>query len=497
MRILSLFDGISCGQLALTRAGIPIEIYYASEIDKYAMQVTQKNFPKTIQLGDVSKIDFTKFIRKIDMIIGGSPCQDLSIAKANRQGLQGQRSGLFYKFVEAIRTIKPKYFLLENVASMSKENKDIITKKLGVEPIMINSALVSAQQRKRLYWCNWKIEQPKDKGIILKDILESDETWNDKSYSLTASYNGAVFPHDYLRKQRQMVAMPVPEATKKGFTEIQQGDCVDLSNMNSKTRRGRNMKDKSNCLTASECQFYQYIKPCALRNRGNGKQPELNKTDKANALTTVQTDSMVCQPISDNYFRKFGSKGKILNEDTDKSNTLTASAGTGGGNVPAVAKRVGGFYGQNTRWGIYSETGKSPTLTASMGLGGGHVPMTPVRLGQVGKGHQGERVYSVKGKSMCLSGDGGGKAILTKIDLPDGEYIIRKFTPIECERLQTLPDNYTEGVSKTQRYKAIGNGWTVDVIAHMFRELQKNKTDKKENKWIPMEQLEFNFGATI
>lgn len=444
MRILSLFDGISCGQLALTRAGIPIEIYYASEIDKYAMQVTQKNFPKTIQLGDVSKIDFTQFVGKIDMIIGGSPCQDLSIAKANRQGLQGQRSGLFYKFVEAIRTIKPKYFLLENVASMSKENRDIITKELGVEPIMINSALVSAQQRKRLYWCNWKIEQPKDKGIILKDILESGETWNDKGYSLTASYNGAVFPHDYLRKQRQMVA-----------------------------------------------------KPCALRNRGNRKQPEFNKTDKATALTTVQTDSMVCQPISDNYFRKFGSKGKILNENTDKSNTLTASAGTGGGNVPAIAKRVGGFYGQNTRWGIYSETGKSPTLTASMGLGGGHVPMTPVRLGQVGKGHQGERVYSVKGKSICLSGDGGGKAILTKIDLPDGDYIIRKLTPIECERLQTLPDNYTEGVSKTQRYKAIGNGWTVDVIAHMFRELQKNKTDKKENKWIPMTQLEFNFGATI
>ena len=445
MRILSLFDGISCGQLALTRAGIPIEIYYASEIDKYAMQVTQKNFPKTIQLGDVSKIDFTQFVGKIDMIIGGSPCQDLSIAKTNRQGLQGQRSGLFYKFVEAIRTIKPKYFLLENVASMSKENRDIITKELGVEPIMINSALVSAQQRKRLYWCNWKIEQPKDKGIILKDILESGETWNDKGYSLTASYNGAVFPHDYLRKQRQMVAEPI---------------LYNQYNQNT-------MRDKAGTVTT------------CVQNR------------------TAKRGMVVVEPISDNYFRKFGSKGKILNENTDKSNTLTASAGTGGANVPAVAKRVGGFYGQNTRWGIYSETGKSPTLTASMGLGGGHVPMTPVRLGQVGKGHQGERVYSVKGKSICLSGDGGGKAILTKIDLPDGEYIIRKLTPIECERLQTLPDNYTEGVSKTQRYKAIGNGWTVDVIAHMFKELQKNKTDKKENKWIPMEQLEFNFGAAI
>lgn len=151
MRVLSLFDGISCGQLALQRANIPVEVYYASEIDKYAIQITQKNFPNTIQLGDVNKIDFTQFIGRIDMVIGGSPCQDLSIAKVNRKGLKGERSGLFYKFVEAIRIIKPKYFLLENVASMSKEDKEIITKEFKAYPTMINSALVSAQQRKRLY----------------------------------------------------------------------------------------------------------------------------------------------------------------------------------------------------------------------------------------------------------------------------------------------------------------------------------------------------------
>lgn len=152
MRVLSLFDGISCGRVALERAGIPVEYYYASEIDKYAIKVALKNYPDTIELGDINAIDFKSLAGKIDLIIGGSPCQDLSVAKKNREGLSGKRSGLFWKFVEAVETIQPRFFLLENVASMSKENKDTITKALGVEPILINSSLVSAQQRKRLYW---------------------------------------------------------------------------------------------------------------------------------------------------------------------------------------------------------------------------------------------------------------------------------------------------------------------------------------------------------
>ena len=144
MRVLRLFDGISCGRLALERAGIPVEVYYASEIDKYAIKVSEKNYPDIIRLGDVREIDFSRFISKIDLIIGGSPCQDLSIAKKNRQGLEGEKSGLFWKFVEAVKNIKPKYFMLENVASMSKENKQIITDTLGIEPvsrIRINGAV--------------------------------------------------------------------------------------------------------------------------------------------------------------------------------------------------------------------------------------------------------------------------------------------------------------------------------------------------------------------
>lgn len=396
MKVLSLFDGISCGRVALERAGIQINTYYASEIDKYATTISEKNYPDIIRLGDVRDIDFSQFIGKIDLIMGGSPCQDLSIAKKNRQGLSGERSGLFWKFVEAVETIKPKYFLLENVASMSKENRDIITQTLGVEPVLINSALVSAQQRKRLYWCNWSISQPEDKGIYLKDILENGLAMTNKSYCLTARYSGANFPHDYLHKQRSMIAEPlkVPENTKLGYAEIKQDECVDLAFLNSKTRRGRKMDKKANCLMAVFPNFFQYL-GCALRTRNHEKHLEVRKDRKANALTSVLSDSMT---------------------------------------------------------------------------------LTPVRLGDIGRDSQGYRVYSVKGKSVSLSansGGFGGKTGLYRIDLPDGDYFVRKLTPLECERLQTLPDNYTIGVSNSQRYKAIGNGWTVDVLAHIFKGLKE------------------------
>jgi len=402
MRVLSLFDGISCGHIALDRAGVPVEVYYASEVDKYAIQITQKNYPNTIQLGDVTKIDFMQFIGKIDLIMGGSPCQDLSIA-GKRAGLKGERSGLFYKFVEAIEVIKPKYFLLENNVGMPKEAYEEMSRLMGCYPIMINSALVSAQTRKRFYWTNIgpqnynlfgfstvAMPQPENKGILLKDILETGIAPDEKSRCIQSSI-GRTTEREYFKKnQGQMVAEPlkIPENTVKGYTEIKQGECMDLTHLNSKTRRGRAMKEKCNCLQ-TQSEFYQYVKPCALRNRGQGKQPEINNSDKANALTSVQTDSMAC-----------------------------------------------------------------------------------IQLGHIGNTNsQANRVYSVHNKSVTLKANGGGggaKTGLYKIDLPDGEYLIRKLTPLECERLQTLPDNYTEGISNTQRYKCIGNGWTVDVIAHIF-----------------------------
>ena len=187
MNVLSLFDGISCGQVALRKAGIQIDNYYASEIKDYAMEVTQYNFPNTIQLGDVTKININK-LPPIDLLIGGSPCQDLSIAMKDREGLAGQKSKLFWEYVKILKELKPKYFLLENVARMSTEDKNIISGIVGVEPIRINSSLVSAQLRDRLYWTNIpNIEQPKDKGILLKDILESGYTDRVKSRALLVS----------------------------------------------------------------------------------------------------------------------------------------------------------------------------------------------------------------------------------------------------------------------------------------------------------------------
>ena len=380
LRVLSLFDGISCGQVALERAGIPVEVYYASEIDKYAIQITQKNYPNTIQLGDVTKIDFTQFIGKIDLIMGGSPCQDLSIA-GKRAGLQGERSGLFYKFVEAIETIKPKYFLLENNVGMPQDPYEEISRLMGCYPIEINSALVSAQTRKRYYWTNIgdknynlfgfptvAIPQPKNKGILLKDVLENKNT----------------------------------------------------------------------------------VKPCALRNRGNGKQPEYNNTDKANALTSVQTDSMVIEPI------------KI------PKNTVKGYAEIQQGECMDLA-----YLNSNKRRGRAMKD-KSNCVMTSCDF---YQYLEPLQIGHISNTNsQANRVYSVHNKSVTLKANGGGggaKTGLYKIDLPDGEYLIRKLTPIECERLQTLPDNYTEGVSNTQRYKAIGNGWTVDVIAHIFSFLEE------------------------
>ena len=300
LRVLSLFDGISCGQVALERAGIPVEVYYASEIDKYAIQVTMKNYPNTIQLGDVTKIDFTQFIGKIDLIMGGSPCQDLSNYKYDRgevKGLEGEKSSLFYYYVKALRTIKPKYFLLENVGTMQQKWGEIISKEVGCYPIRIESALVSAAERNRLYWTNIgpqnfnlfgfptvAIPQPLDKKRVLKNIVETnnipDKYWLDK------------------------------------YT-------FELHNPNNK-------------------------------------------------------------------------------------------------------------------------------VIATINL----------------KGHrQAKEVYNLENKCNTLLCDGNGGNLVKKI-YQFGK--IRKLMPIEYERLQNLPDNYTNCISDSRRYSAIGNGWTVDVIAHIF-----------------------------
>ena len=301
MNVLSLFDGMSCGQIALERAGIKVDNYFASEIDKPAIQVTQKNYPNTIQIGNIEDVyfknkdiiwnkgKFFKTINKIDLLLGGSPCQGFSLA-GKQLNFEDPRSKLFFEFVRLLKECKPKYFLLENV-KMKKDYQDIISKYLGVNPILINSALVSPQQRNRLYWTNIpNIEQPKNKLLLVKNFL-------------------------------------------------------------------------------------------------------LNKIDKKYYMS----DKAI--KLIENSLNKRNEKLNCFNIISSWQKNYTIS------NI------------------------KCPTVTGAMGMGGGHVPMI--------------------------------------IQIP-----YRKLTPIEIERMQTVKDDYTKDVCDTQRYKMIGNGWTVDVIVHILKNIK-------------------------
>jgi len=296
MNVLSVFDGMSCGRIALERAGIKVNNYYSSEIDKYAIQIANKNYPQDAvnRLGDVTTIKASD-LPKIDLLIGGSPCQNLSLAIINNvkhnKGLDGEKSGLFYEYLRLKIELKPKYFLLENVSGMKVKDKDLISSALGVEPIQINSNLFTAQDRDRCYWTNIPVDLDiEDRGILLKDIiLDYDKVDDSFWYKIPFKYNG-------------------------DDEKIQ----------------------------------------CTLNLKGHD-----------------------------------------------------------------IMKRV------------YNINGKVGTLTCCRG------------------GNLQKKIYQ------------NGKC--------------RKLTPLEYERLQTVPDNYTYGVSNSQRYNLLGNGWTVDVIAHIFKGLLNEK----------------------
>ena len=404
MKILSLFDGISCGRLALERVGLPVEQYDAFEIDRYAITISKKNFPDIVHHGDVFDGDFTKF-KGYDLLLGGSPCTYWSIAKKGRETTSdGMGFKLFMEYVRALRESECKYFLYENNYSIHQNIKDEISKHLGVQPIMINSALVSGQNRKRCYWTNIpNVTQPNDLGIILADVLEN--TVGGKSHTIPATYYKAgekpLSPHgSEMAKQR--IAVPICVNSQSGNSTIP-------------TRKQPSLSDR----------IYSIY----------GKNPALTSGFRTNIAVSVET---VTEPVG-------------------------------------AAQRGRYVDGNKTEQHIeVRPDGKSNCLTT---VRKDSLVCTPVRIGQIGKSGQGQRIYSVRGKSITMTANGGGtggKTGLYKIDLPDGDYIIRKLTPVEAERLQTLPDNYTAGISNTQRYKCIGNGWTVDVIAHILRGL-KNK----------------------
>lgn len=235
MNVLSLFDGMSCGQIALRELGIIPSAYYASEIKNHAIKVTKKNFPKTIHIGDVRNVLYEKGflhteigkykVGKIDLLIGGSPCQDLSIMNKNQTGLHGDKSSLFWEYARLMNDVNPTYFLLENVGSMQKEDSILITKELGVDGVRINSSLVSAQQRDRVYWTNIKgngsnlfgeqvIQQPNDRRILFKDILESGFVDRDKALALLARHYLAA-PKDDKKIKRYLLTR-----YKKSFVNV-------------------------------------------------------------------------------------------------------------------------------------------------------------------------------------------------------------------------------------------------------------------------------------
>jgi DNA (cytosine-5)-methyltransferase 3A len=372
MNVLSLFDGMSCGQQALERAGIKVNQYFASEIDKFAIKVTMANYPNTIQLGSVVNVNGYD-LPKIDLLIGGSPCQSFSFA-GKRKGMATKdeieihtlehylqlkndgyefvgQSYLFWEFMRILNQVKPKYFLLENVM-MGEKWERILSRAIGVNPIEINSALVSAQNRRRLYWTNIGmkpaglfgdlesiIKQPKDMGILLKDILETEKN----------SF--------YYLNQRTINYVTNIERLKNRFTQIN--------------------GEKSLCLTAKGI----------TNNTGT-------------FILNIENKYQITESRYNYYVRrqKAGFVNFIVKNINQKSECL----------VSTMYKHMKGFC-------VY----KNNLLN-----------------------------YNFQYQK------------------------IRRLTPIECERLQTVKDNYTNHVSDSQRYKMLGNGWTVDVISHIFKYLQ-------------------------
>jgi DNA-cytosine methyltransferase len=344
MNVLSLFDGMSCGQIALNRIGVTPGKYYAAEIDKYAIKVTQANYPNTIQLGSVTEwrewdLDWST----IDLVSGGFPCQAWSMA-GKQLGDKDDRGMLFWVMLDIIKHAKqanPKIkFLIENV-KMKKEFEDYITdhteQALGqVNKVLINSALVSAQNRRRFYWTNWHVEQPEDKGIVLADVIEG------------------------------------------GFVDRDNSHCIDANYY-----KGGNLKS---------------------------------------------------------YFEKHRRQLVFLKQ-RPRGNNL----------------------------GFEKEATKAPTITANSWEHNLHIDINNCNYSDRSKAQilKNSKTPDKKAVAVCTNSNTTGSGV-NVITYDNRHY--RKLTPTECERLQTVPDGYTNHVSNTQRYKMLGNGWTVDVIAHILRE---------------------------
>lgn len=348
MNVLSLFDGISCARVAL---GDRVKTYYAAEIEPKAIQIAKKNYPDTIELGDVRGINATTLGVPVDLLVGGSPCTDLSIAKKGRLGLEGSQSSLFWEYVRILRELQPRWFILENVASMPKKDRDVITRELGVEPIRIDAALVSAQSRKRLFWTNIpNVGLPADRKVVLKDILQPDSEV----------------------EERFLIHKPlVPRETKKPPTPL--------------VRVGR-----------------------------------VGETDaQAN--------------------RVYSPEGK----------SVTLSANGGGLGAKTGLYAIGRQVNRRLENGVRKDNDMTLPYQTQIEL------RTDDKCGTLTSVQKDNQIVNLQTQR------------------------IRRLTPIECERLQSLPDNYTEGIPITARYKCLGNAFNVEVIRHILSHIPTEETTEE------------------
>ena len=587
MNVLSLFDGMSCGRLALDRLGIKVDKYYASEIDKYAIEVSSANYPDTIQIGDVCDVKGEDY-PDIDLILAGSPCQGFSFA-GHQLAFDDPRSALFFEFVRVLKEVNPKYFLLENV-KMKKEFLDIISDQVGVEPILINSSLLSAQNRQRYYWTNIPgVEQPEDRGLVLKDILETEadeqptkdternrrhhKTPEQKSLTMTATmYKGAgnngmtlVPMVDKIPDKSETIKSQYYKSSKANFErkgtfhatgvpldKPKRVGTADIKGHDIKKRvysgEGKSpsiiadsgtvpkieTKPKRVGTATEQVKVRKHeVEVKKLQRLLRSAKAEVKKTNKQIATETdlpitkvehwFRTDNSFAIPSDDVWYKlkdvlaitddtfdaqimEFDIRDGVYEStqrvygDEGKSPTLTA---THSDKLIRVGTAVD-IKGHDSIKRVYSPEGKSPTLTT---MQGGHRQpkvavetsengVTNIKKGTSGKswffeqqtytedskktralkagsgsGNIPKVISTIRDKSKAVRTGGRGSYDRHEWDSVD-EMHWRKLTPLECERLQTVPDNYTNHVSNTQRYKMLGNGWTIEVIVHILSNME-------------------------
>ena len=468
VKILSLFDGMACGMIAMQLAGVEVESYDAYEIDKYAIKTAQHNFPMIKEHGDVFDADFTQY-EGVDFLIGGSPCTYWSIAQTkNRETVaSGMGWELFSQYVRALHEAKPKYFIYENNKSMSKQIRASIDEAFGFEAVLINSALVSAQNRQRLYWVGKQnddgtyskvnVEQPADRGILLKDVLDSavarDLTCNDKAYTLTASYDGTCAWNTIERHQRNMVAEPVClryERTEEAKRCRKAYEAHEIKHGYNELNELHPRPDgKTNTLT-TVLKDNQIMEPVCVAERGRMYcgQPqhyEARTDGKTNTLTSVEKDNRVAEPIN-------------VTPD-GKAQCLRATCYKDGiRNI--VANEVDKKTGVAEPINDICQVGAMPRPDAGYAIEFDD-DGRPIKA--IGKDGKEITIYEVKDGKITIKGK------QYPIKLKDGYYIIHKLTVSECKRLQTVPEWYEFPVSNSQAYKMLGNGWTCEVIAHLIR----------------------------